>query len=291
MIWKLIKALYLLGNVIIIITLLTLHFYIKDSSFSSSLFFYLFALPVIVLIILGLSIFLGRWRKYNLILAGLLFIIWIGRSFSISFPQKIEEMDIEVVFWNARRDHGFKEAFKLHGTIPDVMVLTETNEFDVEALQLKYPDYYFYESERELRIFSKLPIEFIKEESSRFSSTVINFRTNGINFYAVDMSGSTDVPRAWGFKFFNSLNKNKKNTIILGDFNVPYESLFLADLKRDYKFYFSSKGNGFRETWLWNIPLLSLDQIWISKDLEIVTSEKIGTYESDHSMVKTIVRK
>ncbi|MFB9057178.1 endonuclease/exonuclease/phosphatase family protein [Mariniflexile ostreae] len=288
---KLIRALYRLINIVIIATLLTLHFYIKDSSYQSSMFFYFFALPIIIMIVLGLSVFLGKWRIYNLILAGLLLLVWLGRSFSVSFPETFKKTDLEIVFWNACRNHGFETAFKAHGSRPDVMVLTESNEHDLEALQLKYPKSYFYISESELRIFSKTPIEIIREETSKFSSTIINFKTNGVNFYALDMTGSSDVPRAWEFKFFYSIKKDKHNTVIVGDFNVPYESLFLKALKRDYEFYFSSKGNGFRETWFWGLPFLALDQIWTSKDLEVVASKKINTKKSDHSMIKTVIRK
>tara|TARA_R110002049_G_scaffold114927_1_gene266602 strand:+ start:7969 stop:8841 length:873 start_codon:yes stop_codon:yes gene_type:complete len=289
--WRFLKALYLLINVVIILTLLILHFYIKDSSYKASLFFYMFPLPIIISVVLGLSIFLGKKRKYNLILAGLLLIVWLGRSFRVSFSQDIKDGDLEVVFWNTSRNNGFETAFNENKNIPDVLVLTESNEFDMEILHTKYPDFYFYKSDSELRVFSKTPIDIIKEEASNFNSNIVNFKTMGLNFFAVDINGSYDVPWAREFAFFNSLNKNKQHTIILGDFNVPVESLLLKDLKKDYRFYFSSKGNGFRETWFWSIPFLSLDQIWVSKDLKIVTSEKIRTSLSDHSMIKTVIRK
>ena len=288
---RFIKALYLLINVIIIITLITLHFFIKESSYMASLYFYLFPLPIIILIILGLSIFLGKKRKYNIVLATVLLIVWLGRSFRISFPQDINETDIEVVFWNASRENGFDEAFMEHGSIPDVMALSESIENNLGALQSKYPHFYFYKSNEEIIIFSKKPIIIEKEETSKFGSTMISFTTHNIHFYAVDMTGSADVPRAWEFKFLNPLIKKSKNTVLLGDFNVPYESLFLHDIKHNFHHFFSRKGNGFRETWFYNIPLLSLDHIWVSKDLEIVKSEKINTLKSDHSMIKTIVRK
>ncbi|ALJ05705.1 hypothetical protein APS56_11465 [Pseudalgibacter alginicilyticus] len=289
--WRFIKAVYFIFNVIIILTLLILHFYIKDSSYFSSLYFYLFALPVIIFIVLALSVFLGKKGKYNIILAGLLFVIWIGRSYSFSFEKPILKSDLEVVFWNAYRKNNFEKAFIEYESIPDVLVLTESNESNIASLQLKYPDFHFYKSEREIWIFSKMPIDIIKEETSNYNSTVIIFKTHGINFYAVDMVGSADVPRSWEYQFFNSISKNKEKAIILGDFNIPVESLFLNDLKKEYNFYFTSNGNGFRETWFWNIPLLSIDQIWVSKDLQIVTSEIIRTFKSDHAMIKTVVRR
>jgi endonuclease/exonuclease/phosphatase family metal-dependent hydrolase len=102
--------------------------------------------------------------------------------------------------------------------------------------------------------------------------------------------GSHDVPRQWEIKFVNSEIKNTNNTIILGDFNLPYESMLLKEIKGNFNHAFTNKGNGFRETWFWNIPLLSIDHIWVSKDLNILKTEKVATFKSDHSMLKTYIR-
>ena len=290
--FKIIITVYRLINVVIIITLLALHFFIKDRTYDTSIWFYLFPLPIIILIIVLLSIFLGKKRKYNLILASILLSVWLSRSFRISFPKDIKETDVEVVFWNASRDNDFDIAItENNNSMPDVLVLTETTNVDFQNLQLKHPNIYLYKSKRELEIFSKTPIQIINEETSKYKTTVIHFKTADIEFYAVDVSGSFDVPRAWELKYVNSIIKKKISTIILGDFNVPYESLFLKEIKKNYNHFFSRKGNGFRETWFWNLPILSLDHIWISKDLEVITSKKIDTENSDHSMIKTVIRK
>jgi len=287
---KIIKGLYICINVIVIIALITIHFFIKDKTYDTSLLFYALPLPIIVLIILGLTIFLrGRKRKYNLIIACVLLIIWLNRSFRISFAEDIKETDLEIVFWNASRENSFEDAFIEHKSMPDVLVLTETNGTSVEDLQLKYPDYFFYKSSKELQIFSKTPLLIINEDVSNYTSNIVNFKTAGLEFYAIDVTGSTDVPRSWELEFVNSTVKNTKNTIILGDFNVPYESMFLKTIKENYTHFFAKKGNGFRETWFWNLPLLSLDHIWISKDLKILKSEKANTFKSDHCMIKTVV--
>jgi Ca2+/Na+ antiporter len=288
---KFIKALYLLVNVIIIVALLTLHFFIKDTSFKSSIYFYSFPLPIILLIVLILSIFLGKRRKYNLILVVILCVIWLGRSFRISFSSEIKENDLEVVFWNAARNDNFEGVLKTLEKMPDVMVLTETNQDNLDSLKLKHPKYYFYNSSRELQIFSKTPLIIVKEETSKFKSTVIHFITRGIDFFAVDMMGSPDVPKSWGFNFVNPLIDKTNNAIVLGDFNVPLESIFSKKFKLGYKNAFLEKGNGFIESWPNGIPLLSLDHIWVSKDLEVLKTEKIHTFKSDHSMLKTFVRK
>ena len=69
------------------------------------------------------------------------------------------------------------------------------------------------------------------------------------------------------------------------------DGLNLNKIKSTFNHAFNEKGNGFRETWFWNLPLLSLDHIWVSKDLKILKTQKINTFKSDHCMLKTYVRK
>ena len=289
---KIIKILYLLVNSVIIIALLSIHFVLKESSYQNSLLFYTFPLPVIIAIVLCLTIFLSKtFRKYNLLLAGALLLFWIGRSFKIHIPEEINESDIEIVFWNASHERNLEDAFDISGNIPDVFVLVEHGKYSVDRLQLKYSDYYFYKSINGISIFSKLPIELIDDISSNYGTNIVKFETYNINFYAVDVSGSMDVPREWELTFVNEYVEQKTQTILLGDFNVPFESKFLDSIKNNFNHAFNEKGNGFRETWFWNIPLLSLDHIWVSKNLKVLKTKKIRTFKSDHNMLKTVIKK
>ncbi|MBU2950451.1 endonuclease/exonuclease/phosphatase family protein [Tamlana agarivorans] len=286
---KFIRGSYRILNVIIIIALLMLHFIIKDRTYELSLLFYPLPLPVIILIVLGLSIFLGKWRKYNLFLAGLLLVIWLGRSFRFSIAEPIKDSDIEIVFWNTSRVHKFKDAITQYGDFPDVMVLAEASDTDFKDLQKKYPDYSFYKSTRELSIFSKHPMKIISDVTSNYHTSVVHFETCNLHFYAVDVTGSRDVPRHWELDYVDAHLEFQERTIVLGDFNLPYESVYFEVIRAQFNHWFSSKGNGFRETWPWELPLLSLDHIWVSKDLEILDSKKINSLESDHEMIKTVV--
>ena len=289
---KIIRTLYLLVNSVIIIALLSIHFVLKESSYQNSLLFYTFPLPVIIAIVLCLTIFLSKtFRKYNLLLAGALLLFWLGRSFKIHIPEEINESDIEVVFWNASHERNLEDAFDISGNIPDVFVLVEHGKYSVDRLQLKYSDYYFYKSINGISVFSKLPIELIDDISSNYGTNIVKFETYNINFYAVDVSGSMDVPREWELTFVNEYVEQKTQTILLGDFNVPFESKFLDSIKNNFNHAFNEKGNGLRETWFWNIPLLSLDHIWVSKNLKVLKTKKIRTFKSDHNMLKTVIKK
>ena len=279
-------------DVVTILGLLAVHFVIKERTFWSSLLFYALPLPVIILIVVLLSIMLTKkWRRFNLIIASLLLLVWLGRSFKLHIPEGIEEKDLEVVFWNTGRSNTFETAINESTDIPDVMVLVEFSNKNIEELKIRYPKYYFYRSQRELFIFSKMVIDIKSDNKSKYGTSVLNFETAGVNFYAVDAQGSLDVPREWGLTYINQSIKEHNNTIVLGDFNTPYESIYLKQLKKDFNHAFSKKGNGFKETWFYNLPILSLDYIWVSKNLKILKSEKIFSSKSDHSMLKTVIKR
>ncbi|MFH4966636.1 endonuclease/exonuclease/phosphatase family protein [Gaetbulibacter sp. M240] len=288
--FKILKILYRLINVLVILALLSIHFLIKDSSFKTSLWFYILPLPLIIVIVVVLSILLGKYRKYNLILAGILTLIWLGRSLNINLTEVPKTNNLEIVFWNASRDNGFQSAFQLNGDLPDLMILCETKGNNFDSLAAKYPKYNFYQTAGGLEIFSKKPIRILKEEVSKFHSEVVQFQMDDINFYAIDLQGSTDVPRAWELAFLNSQIEEVHRTILMGDFNLPYESILFKDIKSNFYDALTKKGNGFRETWFWNLPLLSLDHIWASKDISIYRAQKIKTNKSDHTMIRAYVK-
>lgn len=283
---------YRFANILGVLTLLIIHFVVKEYNFLSALLYYMFPLPVLIAIILFLSFFLDKtFKKIYFLIAAILLFIWLGRSFKINLSETIKPNDLEVVFWNASRKRGFLDAFEQNKGVPDVLVIAEGLKNNLEALKRDYPDYHFYVFKKEIAIFSKTPISGIEKIIGSYGTTIIKFKVNTINFFAVDVSGSIDVPRKWSLDFINTHLENKKNKIILGDFNTPVESKFFKDIKTHFNHAFNQKGNGFRETWCWNIPLLSLDHIWVSKDLKIVKTQKLGTFKSDHSMLRTYIRK
>jgi hypothetical protein len=290
---KFIKTLLQRINVIVIIGLLLIHFILKENNYVFSLLYYSFPLPIIIAIIAFLSLFLKKKvRIYNLILVLILLGLWFGRSFKINEPGTIHETDIEVVFWNATHKRELKHVFEKVDELPDLIVLVEYHAEELEETKLKLPDcYYYWHEDSEIGVFSKKPIDVKKVFISEDETAVINFTSHGINFYAIDVASSMNVFRKNQIAFVQECVASDKKTIILGDFNTPLESKFLKDIENNFSHVLNEKGNGFRETWFWNLPLLSLDHIWVSKDLKILNAEKIATFKSDHSMIKAVIKR
>ncbi|WJJ96937.1 endonuclease/exonuclease/phosphatase family protein [Algibacter luteus] len=279
-------------NVIVIIALLLIHFVIKESTHFFSLLYYTVPLPLIICAVIFFSFFQNKKiRRYNLILASLLLVVWLWRSFKINTSEVIQETDIEIVFWNATHKRELEDVFSRVENIPDIVVLVEYHAEELDADKLRFPNYFFYwHSVSEIGVFSKKPINIKSVLVAKDDTAIINFETNQLNFYAVDVGSSLNVFRKEQIEFVMKAIKINEKAIVLGDFNLPLESKYLEDIKLNFNNVLTEKGNGFRETWFWNLPLLSIDHIWVSKDLQIVNAEKWSTFKSDHSMIKTVIR-
>ena len=74
-----------------------------------------------------------------------------------------------------------------------------------------------------------------------------------------------------------------KGSLILGDFNTPPEARGFDSWERTHRLANGYAGRGFKETWACGVPLLTLDQLWLSSDLECVGLRKFPGAGSDHS--------
>jgi hypothetical protein len=266
------------------------HFTIKDTFYISGLLFYATPLPLIVLGFMFLLLFVKAYaRKYYVVFAVVIAVIWYNRSYTKS-PEVATENALEIVLWNAYRIRNFEEAFSESKSIPDVMVLIECDDEDYQKIKQKYANYHFELTEKKVGIFSKTPINIHTNIKTKDHVVVVHFSTKNTNFYAIDVSSDLRHFRKPMLKSILSEVKTDEKNIILGDFNTPFESLFFKNFKKIYQHAFTEKGNGFQETWFWNLPILSLDHIWVSKDLEILKTEKIVTWKSDHSMLKMYLK-
>ncbi|PTX60604.1 endonuclease/exonuclease/phosphatase family protein [Kordia periserrulae] len=267
-----------------------IHFTIKDTFYLSSLLFYTTPLPLIALGLLFLLLFVkASARKYYVIAAVVIGGIWFTRSYTFSAKVATENAT-EVVLWNGYRRANFEDAFAESNSIPDVLVMIEADEKNYQKIRENYPNYHFELTEKAIGIFSKTPVQIHSNIKTEQHVVVVHFSTKNTNFYAIDVSADLRFFRKNMLQSVLSEIKTSEKNIILGDFNTPFESIFFENFKKNYQHAFAEKGNGFRETWFWNIPLLSLDHIWVSNDLEILKTEKISTWKSDHSMLKMYLK-
>lgn len=289
------RVVHIFGGICFLTTLglLGLHFIVKDGSREAALWFYAFPLPVVILIALITAVCMPRHlKKYTFLGVFILIAVWLSSSLKLNTQDAEDALDFEVLFWNASHDNDFSDAFAINGRLPDVAVLVEYDSRLLPTISTTYGMYHTYiDTIQNIGIFSKTPLFLEAITRTKYQSAVLHFRTKDIDFYAVDVTGSIDVPRAWELEFVNSAIPSNpvRNSVVLGDFNVPFESLLLAPITSNYKHAFSAKGFGLRETWCYGLPLLSLDHIWVSKDVILKQVTKLNTLQSDHAMLRMVM--
>lgn len=70
--------------------------------------------------------------------------------------------------------------------------------------------------------------------------------------------------------------------VLVGDFNTPATSVFFDRLEETMRPAFDRGGRGWRGTWPARLPLLDLDQAWVSPGLEVQEVRNVRVQYSDH---------
>jgi endonuclease/exonuclease/phosphatase (EEP) superfamily protein YafD len=72
-------------------------------------------------------------------------------------------------------------------------------------------------------------------------------------------------------------------TLMVGDFNTPIESALFDPWRASLHHAFNDSGRGFRETWPRQLPMLTIDHVWSSRDIPPLSTEKRWLESSDHA--------
>jgi len=74
----------------------------------------------------------------------------------------------------------------------------------------------------------------------------------------------------------------QENCLILGDFNTPPAARGFNAWETSFTLANDGHSKGFKETWCYGLPLLTLDQFWLSNDLTVLNASGQATLRSDH---------
>jgi hypothetical protein len=75
--------------------------------------------------------------------------------------------------------------------------------------------------------------------------------------------------------------------VVMGDFNTPTDSPHFAGIRERYRNAFEEAGRGTSATWPVPVPVLALDQVWLSGAVAARGAEHVSYRWSDHRAVRT----
>ncbi len=120
-------------------------------------------------------------------------------------------------------------------------------------------------------------------DAGRFRCHRVRVQIDGTDYAVL----AIDIPsQPWLLRgpYLDRIHKVAANErcLILGDFNTPPTARGFDAWRDQFSLANDSGQKGFQETWLYGLPVLTLDQLWLSRDLRNIRTTKTATLRSDH---------
>ena len=272
-----------------------LHVTLRDRVDYLATVFYALPLPVLAGLASALSI--GKIRRR--LAAAFAFIIaaaWFARSHSSHGPPAAGtgKQEFRALYWNLNRPRtASADLISLVRHLqPDVVGCGEpgpnfmTHGGDYEKA---LPGYTCHLMPRGLFVLSKWPVKMLGrgklDSLGAYASFDVSAPQGAVRLVLVDVWAEPLFPRKRSLEEALSYAEGGRRCLIMGDFNTPSESVWFTPYRAKMSDVLEAGGRGFRETWFWRLPLLSLDHTWAGHDWRILEAQKINRWSSDHAAI------
>ncbi len=296
-----IKTIFQYSRVLFLIaylSLLIIHFFIKDSHPSNISVVY-YASPLLLIMILGffLTLIFIRRKPFFYGLA-ILFVI-ISCHFAIHYygspmEKSADKPTSKILFWNVATLNPLPLDIlisHIKESQPEIIALVEAKDVssdDLHILEIACPEYQFKILQGEMLVGSKKALG-----SFSYKTVVDVYRYNVMELRGPDKILSLMIADVYAYPYRNKevalntiLEATKKYDvdILVGDFNTPYESVFFEDFKIGFE-SFHAYSDGLTYTWPLPFPVIEIDQIWMGPSLQPIELKKYNHHQSDHKLL------
>lgn len=272
---------------------LVLHFTLRDRIDPLAVLFYALPLPVLG----GLATVLCAWRKWRrgaAVAAVLIFGVWFSRSWCWSEPKPLVAgaPEFRALYWNLGRPKTpSAELIDLVTRLqPDVVGCGEPGPYFMQhgtAYEQALPGYTCHLMPRGLFLLSRWPVKMLGrgklDSTGAFAYFDVSAPQGSVRLVLVDVWADPLLPRRRSLNETLAFGEGHPRCLIMGDFNTPAESVWFAPYRTQMQETFQAAGRGFRETWFWRLPILSLDHVWAGKGWRVLEAQKINRWSSDHA--------
>ncbi len=260
--------------------------------------FYLLPLPVLA----GIAAFLAIVHRGRRRMAGIFFLLllawWLARSWSwhvSGVDTAASAGEFRCLYWNLSRPGQPSEAMieLVRELQPDVAGFGEPGPHFMEheaAYEKALPGYDCHFMPRGLILLSKWPARMIERAKldgrGAYGVYEVTAPHHKARIVLVDVHSDPLSSRKKSLAESLAHAAGDPHGIIMGDFNTPAESVHLDSYREQgMQNALDAAGRGFRETWFWRLPVLSLDQVWAGKGWRVQEARKINRWSSDHAAV------
>lgn len=277
--------------------LLIIHFVLKDHFRFFQVYFYAFPLPILVFMGFVITLLFYRPRSYFIFFICFtlgLTAIWLNNSYIFHQNVDVPKEATSVLFWNtADRAHIPREILTetIKDARPEIIALVEAEnaiEDDVKQLSADFPEYEFRILEGNMFVGVKGRINSItfKEEPHSYDINFIDLSldSGSLMLALTDTFQDPSMDKRKTLSTILKLSKEKNTDLMVGDFNTPYESVHFRPFE-DYFTSFHDYGQGFSATWLFGVPLLEIDLVWLKQEFRPLLLQKFNYRFSDHAML------
>ncbi|HEX8312436.1 MAG TPA: endonuclease/exonuclease/phosphatase family protein [Chthoniobacteraceae bacterium] len=260
--------------------------------------FYVAQWPVLAALAAALSILslMSRQRMSATVAAsaGLAFAaIWISGSWqSHELPATAAET-VRVVYWNAARprdrlDQVIARARSFEADFLAVGEAASETEEEQAKWRAAFPGHNLQRLGGEMLIASRGPIRAVRYGSlrqlGRYNLVEVELNGRLLRFIVVDFDADATRSRRAAFEALAEIAAPYADQplVVTGDFNTPTDSPHFAVLRPYLSDAWPMAGYGLSESWPVPVPLLRLDHLWVSAELQPVAYHMDWSRLSDH---------
>lgn len=285
---------------------LLLQFGLKDRLPGLALLFYALPKPCLLALAVALALWPGTSRRLRLLaltLAGGLAAVWLGPSLLSparpALPPQPE--DLRLLVWNVARPEGPHAGLieLVRARQPHLVAVIEPGRVEpdwLRAYEAALPGYRADWMPRGLLWLSRVPSRYRERGKLEGIGAYARFEVSGpwptFPVVVADVFAHLLHSRRGQLQEVLAQAQDRSDALLVGDFNTPLESVFFQPWRVRYRQVFETSGNGLAETWPLGLPLLSLDQVWVGPDWQVVGVEKLWRLrDSDHAALWVVLRR
>ena len=177
---------------------------------------------------------------------------------------------------------------------PDILALVEARGGDRHFWEEAFPGYHAVALGRGLVVVSRYPLEAPRLQEFAPSSYSLEVTARSplgpLRVLVIDVAADIKMHRLETVPLIPGLVPDgTMPTVVLGDFNTPVDSVTFAPMRARFHYALTTKAGSECNTWPMPLPVLSLDQIWLSRNLSSRCTDTRWTLDSDHAPVTVVI--